>query len=102
MIPGDQDTPDSTAHNGSRASTPGPPRYLRVERIAPPNLVAHLFPGTRVALGWGTKPALPFGIHVAGDSTFAPVFRRSCPPVIMAYVLEDARIFVDVFAGSFA
>jgi hypothetical protein len=50
----------------------------------------------------GTKPALPFGIRVAGDSTFVPVFRRSCPPVIMAYVFPDARAFAEVFAGNFA
>jgi hypothetical protein len=47
------------------------------------------------------QPALPFGIHVAGDSTSVPVFRRSCPPAIMAYASQDARAFVDDSAGSF-
>jgi hypothetical protein len=86
-----RDIPRSTAHSGSRASTVGRLRYPRTGPIEPPGPVELPIRGNRAVLGWGTKPAPPFGIGVASDPTSVPVFHPSCPPVIIAYASRGQR-----------
>jgi hypothetical protein len=83
-----RDIPGSTVHSGSRASTVGRLRCPRTAPIEPPSPAALPFRGNRAVLGWGTKPAPPFGICVASDPTSVPVFHPSCPPVIIAYAFQ--------------
>jgi hypothetical protein len=99
-IPADRDTRGSTAHSGSRASTAGPPQCPRVAPIGTRVPSERPRPGNRSALDWGTMPAPPFGIRVAGGPTSAGVIQPSCLPVTMALAFPDERAFVVVLAGS--
>ena len=78
---GDRDTRRNTARSAARASTGNLLLGLRNWPIGLPDLAEHPFRDTHAVQGWGTTPAPPFGIRVAGDSTVAPVFRPSCSPV---------------------
>lgn len=99
--PAGRDTAGSTAHSGSHVSSARPLRCLRKGPIGSRDSVEPRCWDNRAFLGLGMQPALPFGIHVAGDSTSVPVFRRSCPPAIMAYACQDARASVHVSEESF-
>src|SRR5580704_448129 len=80
-IPGDRETPCSTAHSGSHGSTAHPPQCPRTARIGPRGLAEQPRRGSHAVLRWGARPAPPIGIRVAVDSTGLPVFRLSCLPV---------------------
>src|ERR1700693_566067 len=101
MRPAGQDIADSTVHSGSHGSIARRFRCPRRGPIGSRDFAGPRWWDSRAFLDSGMKPALPFGIHVAGDSTSVPVFRRSCPPAIMAYAYRDARAFVHVSGESF-
>jgi len=71
----------SKAHSGSHASSGNPAQGPRIAPIGMPDLAEHPFRDSHAFRGWGTTPAPPFGIRVAGDSTVVPVFRPSCSPI---------------------
>jgi hypothetical protein len=94
----DRDTPDSTGHNESHASTVHPAQYSRggpIERLGRGD---RPFQDNHAAPCWDTRPAPHSGIHAAGVPTAAREFRPSCSPVIMAHASVDGRIFSERFA----
>ena len=94
----DRDTPGSTAHNGSHASTVHPAQYPRGEQIEPLGPGERPLQGNHAVPDWDTRSAPHSGIHAAGVPTAVREFRPSCPPVIMAHASVDGRIFSERFA----
>ena len=78
---GDRGTRRNTARSAAHASIGNFRLGLRIWPTGLPDLAEHPFRDTHVVQGWGTTPAPPFGIRVAGDSTGVQVFRLSCLPV---------------------